>query len=124
MPGLMKILLGRRKFSNGYCDLILLPININVVLILHTKFQPNIHSHFGEMNLNAWVDVNLFRVDLNFQTAIVTYFRYIFFFILISFNIKVLLILQTKFQPNIPILDQTKFYYSEALESDHAAYEI
>ena len=42
------------------------------LLILHTKFQPNIPSHFGERDLNAWVDVNFFRVDVNFQTAIVT----------------------------------------------------
>ena len=40
--------------------------------MLHTKFQPNIPSHFGEMDLNARVDVNFFRVDINFQTAIVT----------------------------------------------------
>ena len=67
------------------------------------------------------------------------------FFILISIN-KVLLILHKKFQPTIPsrsgengdfnsftifsngghleFLDKIKFYYSEALESDHAAYEI
>ena len=51
---------------------ILIPINIKVLLILHTKFQPNIPSHFGERDLNVWVDVNFFRVDVNFQTAIVT----------------------------------------------------
>ena len=39
---------------------------------------------------------NFLGVDVNFQTAIVTYF------ILISINIKVLLILYTKSQPNIP----------------------
>ena len=39
--------------------------------ILHTKFQSNIPSHFGEMDLNGWVDVNFFRVEVNFQTAIV-----------------------------------------------------
>ena len=54
------------------------------------------------MDLNAWVDVNSFRVDANFQTAIVTYFRFRFFFFLKSIIIKVLLILHTKFQPNIP----------------------
>ena len=43
-----------------------------------------------------------FRVYVNFQTAIVTEFRYIFFFILISIIIKVLLILHSKYQPNIP----------------------
>ena len=26
--------------------------------VLHTKFQPNIPSHFGEIDLNAWVDIN------------------------------------------------------------------
>ena len=44
-------------------------------------------------------DVNLYRVDVNFQTAIVSQI----FFILILINIKVLLILHTIFQPNIPI---------------------
>ena len=29
-------------------------------------------SYFGERDLNARVDVKLFRVDVNFQTAIVT----------------------------------------------------
>ena len=57
-----------------FCEyfFILIPINIKVLLIFHTNFQPNIPSHLGEMDLNAWVDVNLFRVDVNFQTAIVT----------------------------------------------------
>ena len=40
---------------------ILILINIKVLLIVKTKYQPNILSHFGEMDLNAWVDVNLFR---------------------------------------------------------------
>ena len=47
--------MGRRKFSNGHCDLIplqiffiLIPINIKVLLILHTKLQPNIPSRSGE----------------------------------------------------------------------------
>ena len=65
---------------------------------------------------------------------------------MISIKIKVLLILHTKFQLNIPSLSgengsfisfaifnngghirfyyQTKFYHSRVLESDHAAYEI
>ena len=51
---------------------ILIPINFKVLLILHTKFQPNIPCHFGERDLNAWVDINFFRVDANFQMAIVT----------------------------------------------------
>ena len=50
----------------------LIPINIKILLILHTKFQPNIPSHFGEMDLNARVDVNVCMVYVNFQTAIVT----------------------------------------------------
>ena len=54
------------------------------------------------MDLNAWVDVKIFRVDVNIQTTIATLFRYRFFFILISINIKVILILLAKFQPNIP----------------------
>ena len=53
------------------------------------------------MDLNARVDVNFIRVDINFQTVIVTQLCYRFFFILISINIKVLLILHIKFQPNI-----------------------
>ena len=54
------------------------------------------------MDLNAWVDIIFFRVDINLQTVIVTLFPYRFFFILIFINSKVLLILHTKFQPNIP----------------------
>ena len=67
------------NFSNGHCALIplqiffiLIKIDIKVLLMLHTKFQPNIPSHFGEMDLNAWVDVNFLRVDVNVQTAILT----------------------------------------------------
>ena len=82
---------------------------------------------------------NFFRVDVNFQTAIDRIPLHISF-ILISINIKVLLILCTKFKPYISchsgengdfnsiaifsngghldrILDQTKFYYSETLYS-------
>ena len=46
---------GQVKFSNGQCDLIrlqiffiLISINIKVLLIFHTKFQPNIPSRSGE----------------------------------------------------------------------------
>ena len=47
---------GRRKYSNGHCDLIppqifvfiLIPFNIKAILILHTKFQPKILSRSGE----------------------------------------------------------------------------
>ena len=90
-----------------------------------------------------WVDVNFFRVDVNFQTAVVVHSG-TYFFILISINIKVLLKFHPKFQPKIPshsgengnfnsfaifsngghLEFSTKFYNSEALESDHAAYEI
>ena len=59
------------------------------------------------MDLNACVDVNFFRVNINFQMAIVTIPLQIFF-ILISINIKVLLILHTKFQPNILICSEEK----------------
>ena len=54
------------------------------------------------MNLNALMEVNFVRVDVNFQMVTVTFFSYRFFFILISFNIKVLLLFHTKFQLNIP----------------------
>ena len=57
----------------------LIPINIKVLLILHTKFQPNILSNFGDKNLNARFDVISLRVDVNFQTANMTRFRYRFF---------------------------------------------
>ena len=53
------------------------------------------------MDLNARVNGNFARVDVNFQTVTVTLFYYQSFFILISINIKVLLILHTKYQPNI-----------------------
>ena len=46
---------------------ILIPINIKVLLILHTKFHPNIPRHFGERDLNAWVNVFFFLVDINIQ---------------------------------------------------------
>ena len=80
-----------------------------VLLILHTKFQPNIPSHFGEMDLNARVDVNFFRVS-KFLNGHCDPIPLQIFFILISINIQVLLILHTKFQPNIP---------SRSGENDH-----
>ena len=53
--GRRKFFKGRRKFSNGHSDLIplqnffiLISVNIKILLILHTKFQLNIHSHSGE----------------------------------------------------------------------------
>ena len=45
---------------------ILISVNFKVPLILHTKFQSNIPSHFGEMDINARVDLNVFIVDVNF----------------------------------------------------------
>ena len=53
------------------------------------------------MDLNAWVDVKFFRIDVfsNDHSDLILLQN---FFILISINIKVLLILHTKFQPNIP----------------------
>ena len=65
MQGLRYILQGL-KFSNGHCDLILrqiflilISINFKVLLTLHTKFQPNIPTHSGERDLNAWPWVNV-----------------------------------------------------------------
>ena len=65
--GRRKIFYDRRKFSNGHCDLIplqlffiLIPINIKVLLLLHTKFQPNIPSHSGENG-----DFNSFAIFSN-----------------------------------------------------------
>ena len=97
------------------------------------------------MDLNARIEVNFFMVDVNFQTVIVTNSA-TDFFILTIINIKVLLILHTKFQPNIPnhlgenahiinfaifsisshleFLTRLNFYYSEVLESDHDALEF
>ena len=59
----------------SHCDLfcykifILISVNTKVPLILHIKFQPNIPSHIGEMDLNARVNVTFFRVNINFQTC-------------------------------------------------------
>ena len=50
------------------------------------------------MDLNARVDVNFARVDVNFHSDLIPLQ---IFFILISINIKVLLIFHTKFQLNI-----------------------
>ena len=38
-------------------------INIKVLLICHTKFQPNIPSHFGEMDFNACINVNFIQAQ-------------------------------------------------------------
>ena len=53
--------------SNSHCDLlplqiffILIPISIKVLLILHTKFLPNIPSHSGEND-----DINSFAIFSN-----------------------------------------------------------
>ena len=47
--------MGRRKFSNGHCNLIplqiffiFIPIDIKGLLIFHTKFQLNIFNRSGE----------------------------------------------------------------------------
>ena len=48
---------------------ILIPISSKVLLLLHTKFQPNIPCHFGEMDLHAWVDVIFFRVEGKFSNG-------------------------------------------------------
>ena len=39
---------------------ILISVNTMVPLILHIKFQPNIPSHFGEMDLNKRVALIFF----------------------------------------------------------------
>ena len=75
----------------------MIPINIKVLLILLTKFQPNILSHFGETDLNAWVDVNFFKGRRKFSNGHCDLILLQFFLILISINIRVLLILHTKF---------------------------
>ena len=69
--------MGRRKFSNGLCDLIpqqiffvLISINTKVLLILHAKFQPNIPSHYGENGDSFTIFINgghlEFSTRLNF----------------------------------------------------------
>ena len=50
------------------------------------------------MDLNARVDVNFARVDVNFQMFTVPLILSQFFSVLIPINIKV----KTKFQPNVP----------------------
>ena len=59
--------MGRRQFSNGHCHLIplqiffiLISICIKALLILHTKFQPNIPSGSGENG-----DFNSFAIFSN-----------------------------------------------------------
>ena len=42
----------RRPNSVNNFSFILIPISIKVLLILHTKFQPNIPSHFGDVNFS------------------------------------------------------------------------
>ena len=54
------------------------------------------------MDLNARVDVNFARVDVNFLNVHCDLILSHFYFFLIPINIKVLLILKTKVQPNIP----------------------
>ena len=63
------------------------------------------------MDLNARVDVNVFRVNVNFQTFTVILFRYSVYFILISINSTVVLIFHTKFQPNIPCRSGKNDYF-------------
>ena len=76
--------------------------------MLQTKFQPNIPSHFKEMDLNAIVDLNflvcrkLSNGDCGLIPLQSVFFFFVFFFILITININILLILHTKIQPNIP----------------------
>ena len=65
--GRRKFFSGRRKFSNSHFDLIplqiffiLISINIKVLLIFHTKFQPNMPSRSGENG-----DFNSFAIFSN-----------------------------------------------------------
>ena len=72
MPGSIKFFMGRLKFSNGHCDLIpqqiffiLISINIMVLLIFHTKFQPNIPSHSEENG--HFISFAIFRNGSHFE---------------------------------------------------------
>ena len=67
-------------------------------LILHTKFQPNVPIRFGEMDLNARVDV-CFGGRRKYSNGHCNLIR--FFFIWISVETKVSLRLHIKFQPTI-----------------------
>ena len=76
-------------FSDRHFDLILLTSFFRFNTNRHQgptntpyKFQPNISSHVGKIDLNARVDVIIFKVDVNFQMDIVTLFRYSCFFYL------------------------------------------
>ena len=44
---------------------ILISVKTKVPLLIHTKFQLIIPSHFGKMDLNVRVHINFFRVDVN-----------------------------------------------------------
>ena len=62
-----------------------------VLIILHTKFQSNIPRHFGEMDLNARVDV-IIKGRRKFSNGLCEQIPLqIFCFILISINIKIYL---------------------------------
>ena len=58
---------------------ILIPINIKVLLIVKTEFQPKIPSHVGEMGLNARFFISFILGCHKFSKAIVTQFHYRFF---------------------------------------------
>ena len=66
----------QHKFSNGHCELILLQFFFLFDISqyhgpTYTPYkQPNILSHFGEMDLNARVNINCFRVNVNFQRSL------------------------------------------------------
>ena len=68
-----------------------------VPLILHTKFEPN---YFAEMDSTAMVFV-IFKGRRKFSNGHCDLNPLKKFFIFISLNIKVLLILHIKFQPNV-----------------------
>ena len=54
------------------------------------------------MDLNARADVNLFRINVNFLNGHCDLIPQQIFFILVSINIKVPVVLHTKFHSNIP----------------------
>ena len=65
------------------------------------KISAKYTKSFRRNRLKCQARYKFFSVDVTFQTVIVTYFRYRFFFILILFNIEVPLIFHAKFQPKI-----------------------
>ena len=83
------------QFLKSHCEkFVTFFFNFNttkVLIILHTKFQSNIPRHFGEMDLNARVDV-IIKGRRKFSNGLCEQIPLqIFCFILISINIKIYL---------------------------------